>query len=160
MPSGTQLALQPNSQNLSIDGGGGTAFQASGSGSGAIYNVTSTMYLANFELIGAAFSNSGAAFDPSVDAEVNAYECAIWACVQAYQVTMTASKQSQVITQSYSHVVNVGGGDAPGAVNFIALPVDMNPAPGANYSFFPLWAWDDISGFINPLINGSVWMTR
>ena len=61
----------------------------------AIYraNDTSKMYFANSELIGAAFSKSGAAYDSNVDAEVNAYECANWACVQAYQVTMTASKQ-------------------------------------------------------------------
>ena len=60
-------------------------------------NKTSKMYFANSELIGAAFSKNGAAYDLSVDAEVNAYECANWACVQAYQVTMTASKQCRIL---------------------------------------------------------------
>lgn len=128
MPSGAQVTLQ----NVWQSGGEGNGFAVFPS-QGAKYeqNDTSILYIANFEMIGVGYSEAAGSFDPSVDADVNAYDCALWMCVQVYNVSMTIFRQAQVVTQDFSHVVtsvfNITESDLVN-ITFAALPSDMNPA--------------------------------
>lgn len=155
MPSGTQVTLQGGSE-----GNGFAVFPSQG----AKYKQadTSMLYIANFEMIGAGYSESIGAFYPGVDADVNAYECAMWMCVQAYNVSMTTSRQSQVTTQNFSRVVtgslNTEAEGATSNITFAGLPTDMNPAPDAtNYSVEYL-ASLALQDFTENLFNGTVFL--
>ena len=162
MPSGTQVTLQ--------DGGsGGTGFAVFPS-QGAKYkqNDTSILYIANFEMIGAEYSEAALVFDPSNNTDVNAYECALWMCVQAYNVSMTTSRQAQVVTQNFSHIGN--GFDTTDVTypelatnatlvsnaTFASLPSDMNPAPDATNYSVGFSAYIALGDFTEKLLNGTV----
>lgn len=157
MPSGTQVTLQ----NVWQNGGEGNGFAVFPS-QGAKYeqNDTSMLYIANFEMIGAGYSEAAGDFDPSVDADVNAYECAMWMCVQAYNVSMTTSRQAQVVTQNFSRVVNssFSTDEDLSNITFAGLPEDMNPTPDAtNYSVV-LLASEALRDFTETLLNGTVFL--
>ena len=63
------------------------------SGSGAHFNRSTAdrMYLANFDMIGTPYLA-----DPKSwweDVHVEAWECALWMCIQTYETTVTSTKQ-------------------------------------------------------------------
>ena len=136
---------------------------------GAIYNDSSTLYIANFETIGAAYGATSFEFNPSINNNVSAYECAMWMCVQAYETTMTASEQSQFIVQSHSQLDNaslealekekeVNEAVDIESLQFAAIPENMNPAScAANYSA-DFIAVSAIKAFMHSLFNGSVFL--
>lgn len=140
MPSGAQLFLQNTDE--------GIVFHVL-SGVGAIYplNDSSTLYIANFEMIGVSSST----LTSNISSNVNAYECAMWMCVQAYDTSMTASSQSQVVVQNHSRINETRSGWA-----FTSLPAIMNPIPGAyNYSVSQI-VRDGLEDWFWPLFDGSL----
>ena len=81
----------------------GTGFQVMPS-TGAIYNTSnsSVLYIANFDLVGATGESIPSTWTNS---NTVAAECAMWFCVQSYDINVTHTQQTQLV-QNLSQVVN------------------------------------------------------
>lgn len=74
-----------------------------------------------------------------------AWECALWMCVQAFEVTTKSSSQTQIPIQNFSTIANKTHDiftdasfdkiDSFQNLTFDPLPPSMNPAPQSQYQF-------------------------
>ena len=127
MPSGTVISLiNPRNQSL------GDGF-AVASGTGGRWDSTrnDTLYIANFDVVGARYNSLVQGFDPE---KAQASECAMWLCTQAYDVVTVAGHQVQKIAHTFSNIDATPLTSIFDNYTFPGLPREMNPAPGVNYS--------------------------
>jgi hypothetical protein len=98
-------------------------------------NDTDTLYLSNWEAVGAPANSVGGT--QWQNQTTVASECALWMCVQSYDVPATFSVQlMQVVNESFSKI-DAATRQAHALVNnisFLALPEDMNPPPNQTFS--------------------------
>ncbi len=126
---------------------------------GAVYNSrnTSILYLANFDLVGAPADSYASRW---LNSSTVAAECAMWFCVQAYDISITGSQQTQFM-QNFSQVVNSSQSivdvDQSDYANFtfLDLPARMNPSPNSQYRVDFL-AYAAIGSFLPSLFDGNV----
>ena len=135
LPSGTTFSYY-DFRNLTIGYGGnyfvlnmtsGNVYSTfdpiSTSGSGGVSDVP--LYAVNFE----AIMNGGVT--PADSAGPAAVECALWLCVQAYNVSVQSGLQTQRLLRSWS---KVDYSASPGSlINFTEIPAEFNVAPGSVY---------------------------
>ena len=135
----------------------GTGFQVMPS-KGNIYNTSnpSVLYIANFDLVGAPGDFGQSTWTNS---NTVAAECAMWICVQSYDINVTNTQQTQFV-QNFSQVVNSSQITALGAYwtnyTFLGLPANMNPRPDAQYTV-DIFALTSFQDFLPPLFNGSIY---
>jgi hypothetical protein len=156
MPSGSTMTIQPGT----ISGATvmeGVAFQIQFT-PGSIYvaNDTSRVYLANFDVFGQPFTTD--TNRTWTNTSIVSSECALWACVQAYQVSVDSLQQQQLTIQSWSDTitppVNI---TRPFYQNstFKPLPTNMNPTPDVQYTF-GMYAATTIGKYLDRLLSGNV----
>ena len=131
---------------LSLDS---SAFQVMPS-KGAFYNTSdsSMLYIANFDLIGHATSWSS---------NIVAAECAMWFCVQAYDIKVTTTQQTQ-LSQNFSKVVGPSPETDYGVFSnytFLNLPAGMNQRYHSQFIVTSISA-SSYENFLKPLFNGTV----
>lgn len=133
MPSGSIITLiSPGSSQ-----GPGFAVQ---SGTGGKYNSSlyDKLYIANFDVVGAPYKELSQGFSNQT---TSASECAMWLCVQAYNVSTRSNHQVQTTIQTFSSINSTPSGNAVFAIfTFPTLPAEMNAAPNTNYSVSALGA--------------------
>ncbi len=121
------------------------------------------LYLLNFVTIGVPWQ-------ASITANASATECALWACVQRYSVSVHDGRQSQEITSTWtrtrnpsfpisSQLTSEGGPLNPGLasegaqghVTFVDIPSDYNVLPNANFTITGD-AWNTLNNYaLNPM---------
>ncbi|KAL6721264.1 hypothetical protein ACLMJK_000366 [Lecanora helva] len=162
MPSGVQGNLT-NFANSDV-GVGLQVFKSPG----ATYNSSEhdKFYLSNFEIVGAPYSiHDGGSwkFNDTVAAE-----CALWMCVQAFDIWTINANQSQVVVQEFSTVENSNFTEMLDAAHknvslinftFSDLPQDMNPVSGIKYSV-PGSVFLGMKTFFSNLFNGSIFLNH
>ena len=124
MPSGMVANLSREEQ--------GSAFQVMQS-KGAAYSLSnsSMLYITNFDLVGAPGNSYETAWSPS---NTVAAECAMWSCVQAYDISVTTTQQTQ-FSQNFSKVVKPGvHADLFSNYTFLDLPAEMNPGHNSQFN--------------------------
>lgn len=154
MPSGTVMGLA----NLTATDEG-YGFQVT-SGSGSKYNASldDRLYIANFDVFGApwdSYSEISSPFEPN---GTISSECAMWMCVEAYDVATLSSQQQQFTVQNFSSLpYNLSLIGSGGNFTFPPLPASMNPTPSTNYTvgFLP---WAALSQEMTDLCDGRVFL--
>jgi hypothetical protein len=98
------------------------------SSEGKIYNASSptTPYIANFDVIGAPWTSE-------VWTNITASECALWFCVQAYNISVENSRQSQSLVKSWSTIADTEPFDGISNRTFIDIPADFNVSPNTTF---------------------------
>ncbi|KAJ9604775.1 hypothetical protein H2200_010890 [Cladophialophora chaetospira] len=126
MPSGSEISLINPPTN---DFGVGWAVVP---GTGFVYNskLNDTLYIANFDMVGASEGSLTQGFTPK---SAQASECAVWLCIQAYEVVTVAGHQVQKAAHTFSKINATALNDIFDNYTFPALPASMNPAPGVDY---------------------------
>jgi hypothetical protein len=147
--SGASVQLGQPGTNLSI------GFQVVLSGN---LSKTDKWYLSQIDMLGAPFG----IFDWTVS-DIQASSCQLWFCVNAYNISVYNSNQSQTITQSFHEFeasnyfwnADRPGGGFTGSKQFLPLPSAMNPIPGVVYGMNTLSA-EGFSNVFQSLATGSV----
>lgn len=129
---------------------------------GNIYSTssTSTAYLGVFDAIGAPWGSW------YVDnSSMISTECALWACVQAYNISSSNAIQSHTTTGNWSEILPelgstgalqpVSYASVTGNRTFVTPPDSMNALPG-NYSIYGL-SVVAISRGLSDAVEGTVW---
>ena len=95
---------------------------------------TVPVYTANFETIYQASPGNTAT---GAVAAISAAECALWFCVQAYDVSTTVGKQVQNVGGNWTTVFypNTTANEGWDTIDFKNIPDDFNVVPGQTYSF-------------------------
>ena len=151
MPDG----VQANLSDFAGGAGEGTGFQVFPS-PGHMYDRSDihTVYIANFDAVGAPANTYGFAWPQS---ETVAAECALWMCVQAFETKQVNADQTQNIVSTFSDVVNSSAtfSDYVSNTTFYTVPDEMNARPDAIFTAWnaALWAFQD---YLTPLFNGSI----
>ena len=154
LPSG-EIA---NLTNRNSSGHVGTALKVFGSpGFHFKKSQTDKLYLSNFEAVGmpAGTRTGDISWQNTTD---QAYECALWACVQAFETWQVNSNQTQVVRRSWDKVDDSSFRDVNDNVTFVDLPKDMNIQMGDNFSFLQLAAVSLIN-YLEPLFDGNINVT-
>ena len=121
---------------------------------GAVYNSrnTSILYLANFDVVGTPAPNS------NTNLSTVAAECAMWFCVQAYDISITGSQQTQFM-RNFSQVGNSSNSVADQSYGanftFLDLPAKMNPRPNSQYRV-DFMAYEAIGSFLYSSFDGNI----
>jgi hypothetical protein len=151
MPSGSTITLV-NSRGVS----GGIGFAVK-SGKGGQYNSSlhDKLYIANFDVVGAPYMSLVQGF---TNESTRVSECAMWMCVQAYNVSTRSNNQVQTIVQTFSSIDST---EPPGGIfanyTFPTLPAEMHPTPDTNYSVLYI----GIQGFqqtLTTMFNGTAFL--
>jgi hypothetical protein len=148
--SGASVELGEPESNPSI------GFQVVSSGN---LSKTDKWYLSQIDMLGAP---SGT-FDIWTVSDIQASSCQLWFCVNAYNISVYNSNQSQTITQSfhefeasnYFYSDEGPGGGYSASKQFLPLPSAMNPIPGVVYGMDILSA-EGFSTVFQRLASGSV----
>jgi hypothetical protein len=151
MPSGSLITLN-NTPRLDE----GVGFVVSPS-TGARWDSkrNDTLYIANFDVVGAPYRALAVQFDPS---KAQASECAIWFCIQAYEIFTVAGHQSQNIVHTFSKIdATPFDGSSFDNYTFPVLPADVDLSPSVQYNV-------SLSGFLSyrsslsELCNGTAYL--
>ena len=134
LPSGKTANLT----NLTTLAGMGTGFQVFQS-PGFYFDSTQAdkLYLSNFEAVGMPAGTPLGIYSWQNKSD-RAYECALWACVQAFETWQINSKQTQVVRRTWNKVDNSSlfiDNNLYSNITFVDLPEEMNVPSGANFSF-------------------------
>lgn len=87
-------------------------------------------YIVQFDMLGVDYGSFEESF---AHEDIYVSSCAMWFCVNAYNVSTLVSKQSQTVTQNF-HEGNTTAFQTGGDVLFSSLPPDMNPVANTTYS--------------------------
>jgi hypothetical protein len=115
---------------------------------GTFYKDPSILYILNFEAIGLPFNDN--TWD---DSRISAQECALWYCIQSYNISMTNNVQNQTTVRTWNTINPLLPNEwdtttpQPGAANetafelgngynitFVNAPSHMNVNPKSLYS--------------------------
>ena len=128
---------------------------------GAIYQQNDTnLYISNFEVVGGVANSS--AFVPWPNSSTVASECALWICVQAFELSMINANQTQTVIQEFSQIHNKTSAMKNGlsyfeTLTFQDIPRTMNPRLGGTYTV----GWEAFlafQGYLGPMFTGSVFL--
>jgi hypothetical protein len=154
LPSGNVATLANNT-----DADEGIGFYVNNS-QGAIYSSSkhAIFYLANFDVLGAPYGTLGGQW---ANWETVSQECALWMCVQTYEVKSLSSKQVQSVLHNFSGLVNSsfpedgwGEGD-----NFTLppLPSEMHARANVNYTL-NIDAYMIFGTYLAPFFDGAIFL--
>jgi hypothetical protein len=148
MPSGSVISLI-NPEKVS----GGTGFAVvPGNGSKWDFNLHDKLYIANFDAVGASDRSLVQGFNAST---AKASECAMWLCIQAYDVTTRATHQVQTIVHTFSYINSTPVSTSVfDNYTFPALPAEMNPTPDTDYNV-SVDGWQQFSSTLIGQFNGT-----
>lgn len=122
-------------------------------------NDSNTLYLANWEAVGAPAYATG--FTHWQNKTIVASECALWMCVQSFDTRQTSANQSQTVTRSFSQVYPHTGDIyeyySITNISFLDLPPEMNPPPSRNFSV-NVGASVALIEYFETLFNGTIWL--
>ena len=123
MPSGEVANLSHSS--------GGSGFQVMQS-KGAAYNSSnsSMLYIINFDLVGAPGNSLEYTWSPS---NTVAAECTMWFCVQAYDISVFNTQQTQ-FSQNFSRVVDPNYEGILSNFTFLDLPAEMGQGHDSQFN--------------------------
>ena len=152
LPSG-EIA---NLTNLETNSGIGSGFQVFPS-SGSHFDKTQgdKLYLSNFEAVGmpAGTQLSDTSWQNRSE---QAYECALWACVQAFETWQVNSNQTQVVRHTWDKVDNSSIYNDPFKnITFVDLPIEMNAPDDANFRFLGM-AVVALNTYLSSLFHGNI----
>ena len=164
MPSGNKANLSNFAGNYE-DSYGPISFQVMQS-PGAIYQQNdSNLHISNFEVVGGLANSSGASSVPWPNSSTVASECALWMCVQAFEMSMVNDNQTQAVMQEFFQIQNKTAAmdsdtpyyGMPYYETFTCqdIPRRMNPRPEGNYTV-GLLAVYAFQNYLGPMFNGSV----
>lgn len=153
LPSGNVATLANFSET-----GEGTGFYVNNS-QGAIYNSSKydRFYLANFDVLGAPYNTFSEGWPNS---ETISQECALWMCVQAYEVKTLSSNQVQLAVHNFSGPVNSsfpGGWSGADNFTFPPLPSEMHARASVNYTV-NIDAYMIFTIYLAPFFNGTIFL--
>ena len=136
----------------------GTGFYVNNS-QGAIYNNSKhdRLYLANFDVIGAPYNTFGGGWGGS---RTVSQECALWMCIQTYEVKTLSSHQVQSVVHNFSGPLNnsiSGGFSGRDNYTFPALPAEMHAKGNVNYTV-NMFAYDIFGIYLAPFFNGTIFL--
>jgi hypothetical protein len=136
-----------------------------GNGSHFKKNDPETGYIANFDVFGAPYAMSGGSGDwdqgylitlPWNNASTVVSECALWACVQKYNVSVSSGQQMESVVSNYAKILPFSIDDAEN-FTFVSIPSDQ---PGENtvpYNFTLQWAAVlGLQVYLSQMMNGTV----
>jgi hypothetical protein len=118
---------------------------------GTVYNASSTTipYILNFEAIGMPF---GTRFWN--DSLISAQECALWYCIQAYNISVTSNVLNQTIIDTWNTIVPLSlssnGGDN---LIFTDIPPHMNIHLNSSY-FVNVLSWVAAKNTLDSIFTG------
>ena len=114
------------------------------------------LYLSNFEAVGMP-ARTQMSDDSWQNHTERAYECALWACVQAFETWQVNSNQTQIARYEWDKVDNslTTDGRAFENITFVDLPNYMNAPAGANFSFLGLAAYA-MTTYFDTLFDGNI----
>ena len=133
---------------------------------GAIYRQNdSSLYISNFEVVGDVANSSGWASVSWPNSSTVASECALWMCVQAFEMSMVNANQTQAVQavmQEFSQFQNKTAVDMIDdgtplyePYTFQDIPGTMNPRPEGNYTVG--WeAYYAFQNYLGTMFNGSI----
>lgn len=150
MPSGSVISLI-NPRNQSTGDGFAVA-----SGTGGRWDSTrnDTLYIANFDVVDAGYNSLVQGFDPE---KARASECAMWLCIQGYEIVTVAGHQVQKIAHTFSKIDATPLFDIFDNYTFPALHGEMNPAPGVNYNIMVI-AYQSYRSILITMFNGTTFV--
>lgn len=153
MPSGSVAQLTND-----VYDGEGAGFQVLG-GTGAYYNVSlnDKAYIANFDMLGAPYDSYATTW--SNDSLVCS-ECALWMCIQTYNVTTVSAAQVQTVVSTFSNYnrsLLLQGGNGGEVLPWPAMPSDVHASADTNFTI-GLFAIDALSEYLSGVINGTVYL--
>jgi hypothetical protein len=155
MPSGSKITIQADTitgHEVMED----LAFLIQNS-NGSVYKVndTSRLYLTNLDIFGQPYTTDVGVFWSNTS--IISSECALWVCVQAYQVSVDSLQQSQLIVQTVSDVttsVNYTDFFEENST-FAPLPASMNPPPDEQFTF-GIYAASLMKTYITSFLTGNI----
>jgi hypothetical protein len=125
LPDGQHIAVRPPSQTAT------NVFQMMTT-KGTHYNASSTTvrYFVNFEAIGMTFENIGWS-----NSLISASECALWYCVQAYNISMDSNVLNLTVIDTWNTIEDTSGQDISGNThyNFTNIPKHFNTNLNSSY---------------------------
>jgi hypothetical protein len=144
----------PDGQSISVsDGDPVNMFQIMVT-EGTFYNASSTTipYFLNFEAIGMPF---GTQFWN--DSLISAQECALWYCIQAYNISVTSNVLNQTIIDTWNTIVprSLGSFDGGDDFTFTDMPPYMNIHPNSSY-FVNVLSWVAAKQTLESIFTGVV----
>lgn len=99
-------------------------------------NDSNTLYLANWEAVGAPANSIGGT--PWQNQTTVASECALWMCVQSFDSFYYTNtyEQTEVVKDSFSKIDTATrlADTLVNNISFLALPEEMNPLPNQTFS--------------------------
>lgn len=106
---------------------------------GTHYNASSTTitYIENFEAIGLPYQTPQSLLGWDVS-KLSAFECALWYCVQAYNISVNNNVLNQTIVDTWSTVKGLNELSGPGSLTFTDIPEHFNVNPNSSF-----WVNDD-----------------
>lgn len=130
---------------------------------GAIYQQNdSNLYISNFEVVGGVANSSGDSYVPWPNSSTVASECALWMCVQAFEMSMVNANQTQAVMQEFFQIQNKTTimddyDELPyyETFTFQDVPRRINPRPEGNYTV-GLLAFYAFQNYLGTMFNGSV----
>lgn len=81
-------------------------------------------------------------------------------CVQAYDTQVADTKQTQIITHSFSQIANSTIKDNGDAIQVLDPPAAMNPRPNVTYAVASADPVEAFGVFLYPLFNGTVFLNE
>ncbi|KAF2422356.1 hypothetical protein EJ08DRAFT_682680 [Tothia fuscella] len=153
MPSGSSMVIiqTDSTRNVPLSYFG---FKVT-TGKGGYFNqsLNKRLYLATFDLFGAPNYVNHAVFWPQEkwsNASTVSSECALWMCVQIYNITMQSGQQVQTVVSSFDDLVNMSA--IPSV--FQPLPADVNGADTTNFAV-GYSSWFALSAYLAAQMNGT-----
>ena len=154
MPSGTTFSLY----EFGSAGYEGTGFEVQSGSGGKHWNASSPdrLYIANWEQIGAPYGSLG----PGTSADAYTFtECALWFCINTYNISTQFGTQSAHLVSSYHHIDHDWyDQDHIGNDEYTYIVPNASVDPATNYSVsynVSIFGMDGMV-YIASLLNGTV----
>lgn len=132
-------------------GAGFTEFQVQSS-YGAYFNTRryDRLYIVNFDMFGAPYNSYSTGWD---NKSTISSECALWMCVQTFNVSTRSAQQIQTVVSSYSDIDS----NLTEVTEYIFkdLPANLHDTEHKNFTV-DYEAWGALSAYFAGLVNGTV----
>ena len=112
------------------------------------------LYIANFDMFGAPYGSYSSGWD---NKSTVSSECALWMCVQTFNVSTRSGQQVESVVASYSNMNSTPPESADGttALVFTDLPADLHGTVRTDFTV-NYFAWAALATYLAGLVNGTV----
>ena len=124
------------------------------SSKGAQFNTShyDRLYIANFDMFGAPFGSYSEEWD---NKSTISSECALWMCVQTFNVSTSSTQQVQKVVSSYSDVNSDPSNATKSGFIFTNLPSYLHGTVHTNFTV-DFNAWGALQVYFADLVDGTV----